>query len=225
MYAPEKRQVQPFRRRFHSAFTERVRNLAAVRAGIAGHVFDQPYYRHAGLVEQLARPRRVDQSEVLRRRDEDGAHGLVALEHGELDVAGAGGQIDQQRIDIAPMGIDQLRERIACHRPAPCKRAARLHEMTHGQHRNAEGTFDRDELLVARDGFFALIPKDHRLRRAVDIGIDEPDSPARFLQRDGEIGGQGRLADTALAAADGDQAALLALRSHDDADVGNVVIL
>ena len=59
--APEKRQFQPFRRRFHSAFTERVRNLAAVRAGVAGHVFHQPDDRNAGLVEQLARPRRVDQ--------------------------------------------------------------------------------------------------------------------------------------------------------------------
>ena len=41
--------------------------------------------------------------------------------------------------------------------------------------------------------------------RAVDVGVDQPDLPARCAQRDREVGRDGGLADAAFAAADRDQ--------------------
>ena len=40
--------------------------------------------------------------------------------------------------------------------------------------------------------------------RAVDVAVDHRDAPAGLAQGDGEIDGHGRLADAALAGADGD---------------------
>ena len=44
--------------------------LAAMRAGVARHILDDAEHRHAGLAEQVDRPPRVDQRQVLRRRDD-----------------------------------------------------------------------------------------------------------------------------------------------------------
>src|SRR3546814_1373424 len=68
---------------------------------------------HLGLFEQADRARGVDQRQILRGRDDHRAGGLVALDHGELDVAGARRQIDDERVDVAPARVDQLFERLA----------------------------------------------------------------------------------------------------------------
>ena len=64
---------------------------------------------------------------------------------------------------------------------------------------------DRDQLLVLGRRALASLPSRRRLRRAVDVGVDQPDLLAHPRQRDGEIGGERRLADPALAAADRDR--------------------
>src|SRR3546814_10434863 len=67
------------------------------RPGIAGHILDQTDDRHVGLLEQADRARGVDQRQILRGRDDDRAGGLMALDHGELYIAGARWQIDDER--------------------------------------------------------------------------------------------------------------------------------
>ena len=63
---------------------------------------------------------------------------------------------------------------------------------------------DRDQLFVL--GRRLLVgAEQRRLRRAIDVGVDQPDLLAHPRQRDGEVGRDRRLADAALAAADRDQ--------------------
>ena len=79
-------------------------------------------------------------------------------------------------------------------------------------------------LLVLGARACSWLPSKRRLRRAVDVGVDQPDLLAHPRQRDGEVGGDGRLADPALAAADGDQGARGLRGGHRDprfADAGN----
>ena len=97
--------------------------------------------------------------------------------------------------------------------------------MPHRQHRHAEPAFDRDQLVVLRFGLGVPRIEDHRLRRAVDIGIDQPDLVAGTLERDREIGGERRFAHAALARSHRDQAARGPLGSLDHLDLVHVLSL
>jgi hypothetical protein len=188
-------------------------------ANIAGHILDQPDDRYGRLVEQVDRAGGVDQRKILRRGDDDRARRLLLLDERELDVAGAGGQVDEDQVAIVPVGIDQLVKRIACHRPAPRDRLAGLHEMGHGEHRHAILGGHGDQLLLRRLRTAPLARHQPGLRGAVDVGIDQADADAQPLQGDRDIGRDGRFADAALAAADGDQAAGLLLGCHRHAHI------
>ena len=106
--AAEEGDSQPLGLGLGAAMAERVRQLAAMRAFVAGHVLDHPGDRHLHLLEQIDRPRRVDQRQVLRRRDDDRAGRPRLLDQGQLHVAGARRQVDQDQLGIAPIGLDQL---------------------------------------------------------------------------------------------------------------------
>ncbi len=155
---------------------------------------------------------------VLRGRDDHRARGPVLLDHRELDVAGAGRQVDDQRVGLAPRRIDELAERARHHRPAPRQRLVGRDELSHRQHRHAPARLDRVEHLAL--GGRPLVGRLHQpgLRGAVDVGVDQAGAKAEPLHRDREIGRQRRLADAALAAAHRDQPALGLLRGLDDAD-------
>ena len=53
--------------------TEDVGPLAAIRADEIAHVLDDAEHRHVDALEHGDAAPRVDQREVLRRRDDDGA--------------------------------------------------------------------------------------------------------------------------------------------------------
>ena len=146
--AAEKGDAAPRGLRLRPALPERIGDHAAGRAGIARHILDKPDHRHAGLVEQVDRARRVDQREILRGGDDQRAGRLEPLEHGKLDIAGAGRQVHHQQLGIAPMRVDQLAERVARHRPAPGDRLSRLDQLAHRQQAEAERGRHRVELLV-----------------------------------------------------------------------------
>ena len=128
--------------------------------------------------EQVDRAARVDQRQVLRGRDDHRAGGLVLGDHRQLDVAGAGRQVEDQRVGGAPMRVEQLAERVAEHRPAPRDRLILRHQHAHRHDRHARGGLDRDHAVVARLGLVSLDPEQPRLRRAGDIGVDQPDRAA-----------------------------------------------
>jgi hypothetical protein len=84
--------------------------------------------------------------------------------------------------------IDQLLKRIARHRPAPRDRLSGFHQMPDRQHRDAEAGGHGFELAVLRGWLGAFGGHQAGLRRAVDIGIDQPDLVAAARKRDGEVG-------------------------------------
>ena len=100
----------------------------------------------------------------------------------------------------------RLAERARRHRPAPGDGGAGLDQLADREHADAVGG-DGHDLLVDQLGP-ARLAHDPGLRGAVNVGVDQADLLAQPRQRDGEIGGDGRLADAALAAADGDDRAL-----------------
>ena len=148
----------------------------------------------------------VDQREVLRRRDDNGAGQRRALRHGQLNVAGARRHVHHQAIQFAPRHFaQQLRHRRHDHRAAPDDgrllvdhQADRDHLDAKGDERNQKGLFDFGLLVEAEQA---------RRRGAEHVGVEQADAPALLRHRDGEVGGDGRFADAALARGDRDDIA------------------
>ena len=88
------------------------------------------------------------------------------------------------------------------HGPAPDKRLAFGHEEAHAHDLDAVG-LHRNQLLVL-DLRRPSESEHHRDVGAVDVGVQHADLGAVLRQADGEVGGDGALADAALAAGDGD---------------------
>ena len=75
---------------------------AAMRAEEKAHVLDDAEKRSVDLLEHRDRAARVDQREVLRRRDDDRAGQRDVLRHRQLGVAGARRHVDDQDVERAP---------------------------------------------------------------------------------------------------------------------------
>ena len=158
------------------------------------------------LLEHLEPLARVEQRDVLRRRDDDGAAHRHALRERELDVAGARRHVDDQVVELAPVGLVSSclsacvtigpRQTIGCsssiRKPIdmtlrPWPRAARSR-------------------LPSRDSGVAGRETQHaRLARAVDVGVEQPDRAPSPCEREREVDRDGRLAHAALAGGDRDQ--------------------
>ena len=101
--------------------------MAAVRADVHAHVLDDSEHGHVDLLEHLEALAGVGQRDVLRRRDDHGARDRHALRERELDVAGAGRHVDDEVVEVAPVGIaQQLGQRLRDHRAAPHHRLLRV---------------------------------------------------------------------------------------------------
>ena len=87
----------------HAAMAEDMRLVAAVRADIGRHVLDQPEDRRLERLEHVDRLARIQQRDVLRRRDDDRAGHAGALAQRQLHVAGARRQVDDQHVELAPV--------------------------------------------------------------------------------------------------------------------------
>ena len=121
------------------------------------------------------------------------------LADGDGDVTGAGRQVEQQHVQVAPVHVGQeLLQRPVQHRPAPDHGSIAL-----GEHA------DRDDLHVVRRrrhdhvldrGRAAGDAQHPRHRMAVDVGVHHADLVARGGQRRGQVDRDRRLAHPALAA-------------------------
>ena len=136
--------------------------------------------------------------------DDDGAGERDGLHERDDDVAGAGRQIDEEEVELAPGHLlEELADDLVEHG------AAHDHGLVAGG-----DEADGDELDAVRvDGSIMVVVEDGGLARgaehdghvgAVDVGIDEADVVAELCERDGEIDGEGGFADAAFAGADGD---------------------
>ena len=108
-------------RHFFAAFDAKdVLGVAALAAHMHRHVFHDAQDGHTHLLEHADALHRVQQGNVLRRGDDHRTGQRYALAQGELDVAGAGGHVDDQVIKVAPIGLaQQLLQGLRGHRAAP----------------------------------------------------------------------------------------------------------
>ena len=74
---------------------------------MGAHIFHQAEDRHADFLEHAQAFAGVEQGDVLRGGDDDGAGDRHFLRQGELNVAGAGGHVDDQIVQIVPAGVIQ----------------------------------------------------------------------------------------------------------------------
>ena len=131
---------------------------------------------------------------------------LRALAQRQLDVPRARRQVDDQHVQLAPVHLpQQLLQRAHDHRAAPDHRLVLLQHQPDRHHGDAMRLQRDDRLAIGRGG--PLRHAHHaRLRRAVDIGIQQPDPPPLPRQRHGKVGRDGGFAHAALARGDGDDA-------------------
>ena len=187
-----------------AAMAEDLRALAALGAEEIAHVLDDAEYRHGDLAEHVQALARVDQRDVLRRRDDDGAGQRHALRQRELGVTRAGRHVDHQHVEVAPGDVAQhLLQRARHHGPAPDHRRVLVHDVA-DRHGLEPEALDRLQLLAVRR-FGLLGHAQHaRHRGAVDVGVEQPDREAVCGEAERQVDCGGRLADAALARGHGD---------------------
>ena len=194
------------RRGLRAAAAERLRFLAAMRAGVARHILDQAEHRHRHLAEQVDRraSRRSATAPAGSRRSPRrpaAISGSATAARRRCPAAGrrpaARHPPNWPRPAAPARPTPSARARPARGRPTPAGRATGS---------LMPWAVDRVQPLVV-GGRLLVGAEQFGLRRPVDVGVDQPDLLAHSRQRDGEVGGQRRLADAALAAGDGDQLA------------------
>ena len=152
-----------------------------MRADEGAHILDDAEHRHVHLAEHVEPLARVDQREVLRRRDDDRAGERHLLRHGELRVAGAGRHVDDEHVELAPGDVLQhLRQRRHHHRPAPDHRRLLVDEEAHRHHLQPI-SLHRRELVAVELLRLALDAEQPRHRRPVNVGIEHADPEAALL--------------------------------------------
>ena len=116
-----------------------------------------------------------------------------------------GRHVDDERVQLAPVHVGQeLLERLVQHRPAPHDRRVVVQEEP-DRHQLQLAADWRDDHPV--DQHRLLVNAEHvRDRVAVDVGVEDPRPVSEPLEGRGEVGGERRLADAALAARDGQDA-------------------
>ena len=163
------------------------------------HVLDDAEHGHVDLFEHLQRLARIEQGNILRRGDDHRTGYRHALAQGQLDVAGAGRQIDDQIIEIDPIGVaEQLLQGLGDHRPAPDHRRVFLDQEADRHDLDAVVDLRLDATAILGVGLAGKA--EHAwLARPVDVGIENADAGTLGTQGQGQVGGDRRLADAALA--------------------------
>ena len=198
----QQRHVELVGERLTAALAEDLEALAG-RGREAGHVLDDAGDLERDLARHLRGAARDLLRGRLRRRDDDELRLRQQLGERHRDVAGAGRQVDEQVVQLAPGDVlEELRQRLVQHRPAPDDRRVLLDEEADRHDLHAVG-LEREDLALGRDRRALAAETEHaRDRVAPDVGVEDADGLAVERQRGGEVRGQRRLADAALARAD-----------------------
>ena len=113
---------------------------------------------------------------VVQEDDDDGAGEREELAQGQRDVAGAGREVDQQVVQVGPLGVvqEQLLEGAVGHRAAPDEGLVLLDERADGDGVDAVDVVRED--LVAADARGDALDAEHGGHgRAVDVAVHEAD--------------------------------------------------
>ena len=157
--------------------------LCAVRADEGAHVFDYAEDFDIDLAEHFDGFADVGEGDGGGRGDDDRAGDRDGLDQRELHVAGAGREIDQQIVELAPdYAAQELRDYAVEHRAAPDHGLVAGIQQAHRDHLDALD-FDRDGCAfraVAR-GSSRRAEHDGDVG-AVDVGVEQADFVAEFRE-------------------------------------------
>ena len=180
--------------------------VAAFGTHVVAHVLHHPEDRHVDLLEHVDAPGHVEQRDILRGRDDDGAGERHPLRHGELRVAGPGRQVAEQHVERAPLDVaHHLFQRLHDHGPAPDHRGVLGHEEADRHALDPVVRHGAQRALAHHLGLAAQI-EHARDRRAVDVAVEQADPDVLCRHGRGDVDGRRGLADAALAGGDGDDA-------------------
>ncbi len=178
--------------------------VAALAANVDRHVFQHAEDGNVDLLEHVHGFAGVNQGDVLRGGHDYRAGHRNFLGQGELDVAGAGRQVDKQVVHIVPFALKQeLLQGLADHRAAPDDGLAGVDQKAYRHDLDAVCRAYGDEFAVGLIGLAVGHAEHGRLAWAVQIRIQYADPCAHFGHGDGQIGGSGGFADAAFAGSDG----------------------
>src|SRR5439155_9017194 len=162
-------------------------DMVAGRATEARHVFDQSQQRYVDFLKHRDGAPRIDQRDVLRRRDNDCAGERRLLRHGELRVAGARRQIDDENIEIAPRHFAQhLCDGRYHHRPAPNHGEVFFDQEANRHHLDAKA-FHRLQRAWTHQARFAAQTEQLRLRGTINIGVEDAGFQPKGCEGEREI--------------------------------------
>ena len=175
----------------------------AVQSGAAPYAFVDKNGNHAGSMVDFAREMAKRMGVELKILDFDWDGLIPALLSGKAD---ARRHVDEQVVQIAPAGLGQELIQGRGHHRTPPGHGLLLVDEEADRHRLDTVRHQRlEQLAVAGLGTPPHEAQHPRLARAVDIGVEQPYARALQGERQREVHGHGRLADTALARGDRDQ--------------------
>ena len=112
----------------------------------------RPRIGHVDLGEHGGGLAGIDEGDFLRGGDDDGAVERDGLDDGELDVAGAGRQVEDQVVEVAPGDLaEELLGVAGGERAADDDRRVVVEQESHRHELDAVG-FDRDDVVVLVGG-------------------------------------------------------------------------
>nr|DAW15492.1 MAG TPA: hypothetical protein [Caudoviricetes sp.] len=170
------------------------------------HILDNAENRHVDLVagEHRYPLAGVGESDFLRGGDNDRAGDTEGLHERQMDVARARRHIDEEIVELAPVGVaDELAQGVACHGAAPEHGLVGVDHEAYRQNLDSMalgGNYEvaAVDLVDKQLGF--LKPEHFRNRRAEDVGVEQTDTVAFAGESNGEVAGYGRFPDASLAA-------------------------
>ena len=178
--------------------------VAALRADVHCHILNDAQNGHAHLFKHLDAFFGVQQGDVLGCGDDDRARHGHALRQRELNVAGAGRHVDDQVVQVFPVGLaQQLLQRLGGHGAAPDHGFVLRHQKTDGHDLQAV-VLHRLHVLAVHALGPAFDAHHHGLAGAVNVGVQQADAGAFSGQGQGQVDRGGAFANAALARGDSD---------------------
>src|SRR5579883_2181132 len=175
-----------------------------MRAHQIAHVFYQAQDGNTDLLEHVDGLAGIFERDVGRRGDDHCARERRGLNESELDVAGAGREVDEEVIEFAPVDAAQeLLDDAVEHRATPDQGLVAGVQESHRHYAHAV-LFERLDAFAnrVRRGANAHHERDVG---AVDVGIEQANLVASTRERDGEVDRDGGFAYTAFTGSDRDQ--------------------